>query len=387
MRFRLSVFALLNVVLFSGCQLQPTPLGRQPALEVVTSTPEPLVSPQTASPSLTVNAPEPSLTPSPTLDPTSTLSPTPTQPPITTLLFTGVIVPARCVQAAIDERGDHDYPYDEVREIISQADLAVGTLNATMSDYPPHTGCVPTYVLVGDAENADALARSGFDVMSVATNHIKNCGLTNCGDRAFFDTLDNLERVGILPVGAGANHAEAIKPVVVELNGVRFGIVSLGQIESMAFAGEDTPGIAVLNQENLEAAIEAARQVSDVVIVMPHWGPEDVPWPGYIQRDLARQAVDAGADLVVGNHTHVVQAVQEIDGVQVFYGLGNFVFDQWPRDHQQGVILLVRFEGAQYMGYEFIPTHVDQDGRVHIADPEEAAEILERIEKASQDLK
>ncbi len=387
MRFRLSVFALLNVVLFSGCQLQPTPLGRQPALEVVTSTPEPLVSPQTASPSLTVNAPEPSLIPSPTLDPTSTLSPTPTQPPITTLLFTGVIVPARCVQAAIDERGDHDYPYDEVREIISQADLAVGTLNATMSDYPPHTGCVPTYVLVGDAENADALARSGFDVMSVATNHIKNCGLTNCGDRAFFDTLDNLERVGILPVGAGANHAEAIKPVVVELNGVRFGIVSLGQIESMAFAGEDTPGIAVLNQENLEAAIEAARQVSDVVIVMPHWGPEDVPWPGYIQRDLARQAVDAGADLVVGNHTHVVQAVQEIDGVQVFYGLGNFVFDQWPRDHQQGVILLVRFEGAQYMGYEFIPTHVDQDGRVHIADPEEAAEILERIEKASQDLK
>jgi poly-gamma-glutamate capsule biosynthesis protein CapA/YwtB (metallophosphatase superfamily) len=90
---------------------------------------------------------------------------------------------------------------------------------------------------------------------------------------------------------------------------------------------------------------------------------------------------------VVGNHTHVVQAVQEIDGVQVFYGLGNFVFDQWPRDHQQGVILLVRFEGAEYKGYEFIPTHVDQDGRVHIADPDEAAEILERIEKASQELK
>ncbi|MCK4899125.1 MAG: CapA family protein, partial [Anaerolineales bacterium] len=197
------------------------------------------------------------------------MSPTPTKLPVTTLLFTGVIVPARCVQAAIDARGDHDYLYDEVREIITQADLAVGTLNATMSDYPPHTGCVSTYVLVGDAENADALARSGFDVMSVATNHIKNCGPTNCGNRAFFDTLDNLERVGILPVGAGANHAEAMRPVVVELNGVRFGIVSLGQIETMAFAGEDTPGIAVLNDENLEAAIDAARQVSDVVILMP----------------------------------------------------------------------------------------------------------------------
>ncbi len=387
MRLCLSILVLLSVVLFSGCQLQPIPRETQVLVEDLPSMQEPLALTQTPSPSLTITAPEPSPTPSPTLAPTPTLSPTPTQPPITTLLFTGVIVPARCVQAAIDERGDHDYLYDEVREIIQSADLAVGTLNATMSDYPPHTGCVPTYVLVGDSENADALARSGFDVMSVATNHIKNCGLTNCGDRAFFDTLANLERVGILPVGAGANHAEAMQPVVVELNGVRFGIVSLGQIESMAFAGEDTPGIAVLNQENLEAAIEAAREVSDVVVVMPHWGPEDVPWPGYIQRDLAHQAVAAGADLVVGNHTHVVQAVQEIDGVQVFYGLGNFVFDQWPRDHQQGVILLVRFEGAEYKGYEFIPTHVDQDGRVHIADPDEAAEILERIEKASQELK
>lgn len=389
MRSCLKAFILLIILIISGCQLQSVPEATKPQQGDMVTISETQPAPTSTSlpPSPTANTPEPSKTPPPTPVPTSTLLPRPTQPPLTTLLFTGVIVPARCVQAAIDERGDHDYLYDEVREIIQQADLAVGTLNATMSDYPPHTGCVPTYVLVGDSENADALARSGFDVMSVATNHIKNCGLTNCGDRAFFDTLDNLERVGILPVGAGANHAEAMRTVVVELNGVRFGIVSLGQIESMAFAGEDTPGIAVLNQENLETAIDAARQVSDVVIVMPHWGPEDVSWPGYIQRNLARQAVAAGADLVVGNHTHVVQAVQEIDGVQVFYGLGNFVFDQWPRAHQQGVILLVEFEGTRFKGYEFIPTHVDQDGQVHIADPDEAAEILERIEQASQGLK
>jgi poly-gamma-glutamate synthesis protein (capsule biosynthesis protein) len=96
--------------------------------------------------------------------------------------------------------------------------------------------------------------------------------------------------------------------------------------------------------------------------------------------------VEAGADLVVGNHTHVVQAVQQIDGVQVFYGLGNFVFDQWPRDHQQGVILQVRFVGTRYEGYELIPTHVDRDGQVHIAAPDEASEILERIRQVSEDL-
>jgi poly-gamma-glutamate synthesis protein (capsule biosynthesis protein) len=167
---------------------------------------------------------------------------------------------------------------------------------------------------------------------------------------------------------------------------VRFGFISQGQIEPMAFATDERPGIAVLNETNLHSAIAAARQVSDVVIAMPHWGPEDVPIPNWSQRGLARQAVEAGADLVVGNHTHVIQAVQEIDEVQVFYGLGNFVFDQWQRDHQQGVILQVRFAGTQYLGYEFIPTHVDRDGQVHIAAPDEADEILERIRQVSEDL-
>lgn len=223
--------------------------------------------------------------------------------------------------------------------------------------------------------------------MSVATNHIKNCGLSNCGDRAFIDTIDNLERVGIVPIGAGANLGQAMQPKVVEINGVRFGFVSLGQLEPIAFAAEDRPGIAVLTEENLRSAILAAKEVSDVVIVMPHWGPEDVPVPNWSQRDLAQVAVESGADLVVGNHTHVVQAIQQIDGVQVFYGLGNFVFDQnWDLHHQQGVILVATIEGTELVDYQLIPTHVDFDGRVHIADELEAAQILERIADVSRSL-
>ena len=382
---------LLICWLVSACQSQPipspspNPTNTSP-LVTLTAAPPVAAAARRATATATATA---RLDPLPTT--TSTLipspSPTPTQPPTTTLLFTGVIVPARCVQAALDANNNPDYPYEEVLDVITGADLAIGTLNATISDYPPHTGCVPTYVLVGSANNADALGRAGFDVMSVATNHIKNCGLMNCGDRAFFDTLDNLRRVGILPVGAGKDHAEAMQPVVVTANGVRFGIVSLGQIESMAFASEDKPGIAVLNEENLKQAISAARKVSDVVIAMPHWGPEDMPAPNGIQRNLARALVAAGADLVVGNHTHVVQAIQEINGVPVFFGLGNFVFDQGLPANRQGVILLVKFLGDQYVGYELIPTHVDPDGRVHIADSEEAAAILQRIEQASQGLK
>lgn len=378
------LFIILLTLLLAACQ-SPTPIPPTPSPPQVSS-PTPTLTytqPQTLIPTATSQPTSTfTLTPSPTLLPSKTSAPT--YLPRTTLLFTGVIVPARCVQAAIDERDDTDYLYDEVRDVISRADLSVGTLNATISDYPPHTGCVATFVLVGGSGNADALDRAGFDVMSVATNHIKNCGPGNCGDQAFLDTLDNLERVGIIPVGAGLNHAEAMQPVVVELNGVRFGIVSLGHIEPLAFADEDTPGIAVLDDENLRIAISTAREVSDVVIAMPHWGPEDTAAPGWWQMALAQVAVDAGADLVVGNHTHVVQAYEEIDGVMVFYGLGNFVFDQvWPPDHTQGVILLVTYEGSHLVDFEFIPTYFEADGTVHFADPELADEILARIEAVS----
>jgi poly-gamma-glutamate capsule biosynthesis protein CapA/YwtB (metallophosphatase superfamily) len=155
-----------------------------------------------------------------------------------------------------------------------------------------------------------------------------------------------------------------------------------------AFAGVDAPGIAILTDDDLQSAISAARKVSDVVIAMPHWGPEDTPYPDGDQLRFAPVFVEAGADLVVGNHTHVVQAVQELDGITVFYGLGNFIFDQtWDLAHQQGVILRVTFEGMHMAGYELIPTHVDMDGTVHIAGAEEAAQVLDRIRQASDGLK
>jgi hypothetical protein len=419
-RARYFKFASFAVIFFlGGCRLPGTPIPSVPAIQ---SIPTNTSSPTTLPPSLIgtpistqaevslplVIQPLNDRTPAPiqaTPTSPSTLAPTPAAAAITlptdsatampepeiTLLFTGVIVPARCVQSAIDARGDANYVYDNVRDIISKADLAVGTLNTSLSDLSTHTGCIVTYVLVSDSRSAVAAASAGFDVMSVATNHIKNCSGPGCGDnynRAFFDTLDNLRLNNIQPVGAGMNIEDGLQPVVVDIQGVRFGIVSLGMVESNAFAGEDSPGIAPLTDENLRAAIANVKGESDVVIAMPHWGPEDTADPNSYQLHFAQVAVDAGANVVVGNHTHVVQAIQQIDGVDVFYGLGNFIFDQtWDLAHQQGVILLLHFSGKHYTGYELIPTHVDGDGTVHIAGGDEAAAILQRIETASDRLK
>jgi hypothetical protein len=150
-----SMRVALPLVMQSGSAAGP--------VEVITSTAVPLDT----------STPLPTATTAVTVTPVDTATPEP--PAQITLLFTGVIVPARCVQSAIDARGDASYVYDEVRQTIQSADLAVGTLNTTFSDLSTHTGCIETYVLVSDARSAVAAAQAGFDVMSVATNHIKNC--------------------------------------------------------------------------------------------------------------------------------------------------------------------------------------------------------------------
>jgi len=339
----------------------------------------------------TIEFVSPTVTPDPvssttlTSSPTEIINPTFTSVPRTIIAFTGVIVPARCVQAEIDKRGSADYIYDEVRTILESADITVGTYNAVMSDQVEPVGCEHSWELVGSSVNADALQRAGFDVMSVATNHIMDCGKQSCGTTAFFDTLFHLQRVGISPVGAGRNLSDAKKPVIVEVNGLRFGFVSLGEVNERVFANAVTPGIAELTLENLKSAIAEAKESADVVIVLPHTGPEDYPEMTPQQNFWARHSVEAGANLVVINHSHIVQGYQWMGEVPVFYSLGNFVFDQvWERDHQQGMILLVTFEGEKIIDFELIPTVVDQDGTVHLASGEEKEEILTRVEKLSK---
>ena len=134
----------------------------------------------------------------PTEQPTATSETVILPPSRVTLVFTGQIVPARCVQAETDRLGQADYIYENVVDILRDADLTIGALNASLTDFPPATGCIETFVLIGRPLQADAMANAGFDVMSVASNHIKDCFLNNCGDQGFLATLENLTNNNII---------------------------------------------------------------------------------------------------------------------------------------------------------------------------------------------
>jgi len=304
------------------------------------------------------------------------------------LLATGDIIPARCVYAQQLAYHDFRHAFLATADFLRAADITVGSLDASLSDAGQPIGCTPTFSLLAPARSIEGLTFAGFDVLTVASNHAKDCGASACGDQAFLDTLANLERAGIAAVGGGRNLAEARSARVLTVNGVRFAFLGYDDIGSSDYgAAENGPGTAPLAFGSLGEDVARARLQADVVIVLNHWGTEYTPVPSERQRRLAWEAVDAGATLVIGNHPHVAQAVESLEGGFIAYALGNFVFDQdWSLETQQGVVMEAIFHGARLVSVRFLPIHIHDMHQPRWAEPVEGASILARMEEASRGL-
>jgi poly-gamma-glutamate synthesis protein (capsule biosynthesis protein) len=198
----------------------------------------------------------------------------------------------------------------------------------------------------------------GFDVVSVAGNHA-----LDWGEEAFFDTMDCLQKLGIQTVGGGRNLEEARRPVVIKRNGVRVAILAYCSILNHGFAaGPNKAGVAPLRIHTYYEAVEyqpgiaphvvtipydedmaamaedigAARKVADVVVLSHHWGIHFVPKTiADYQVTVAEAAFKAGADLILGHHSHVPKAIGVHSGKVCFYSLGNFIMSRPERSPAQ----------------------------------------------------
>lgn len=323
----------------------------------------------------------------PTLEPAAVTTPTAqaTVEPVTTLLFTGDIIPARCTDAIVTALGgDWTLPFQPLHDTLTGADLTVGSLDSTISDAVVPTGCIETFSLGGVAAVTEGLAYAGYDVIAHAANHIKDCGAASCGDQAMLDTAANLRAAGIESAGSGADLTEARKPVVVERNGVYFAFLAYDDIATYYQATATTAGSAPMDAATVAEDVANAKKFAHVVVIMPHWGVEYTARPTERQREFARAAAAAGADLVIGNHPHWVQAHEQIGGTFVAYALGNFVFDQdWSLETQQGAMLEITFTGTRVTATKYTPVHIYDEYQPRPAEGDEAAQILDRIETAS----
>lgn len=323
----------------------------------------------------------------PTVEPPTPTSP-PTPTPLTRLLFTGDINPGRCVAETVIAADDYTLPYEYVAEGLRSADITIGSLDGSMTDRAAPMNCPKTMNLVGPSRTVEGLQFAGFDVITVATNHIKNCGLVGCWNDALLDSMATLEAANIAPVGGGDSLAAARAPVIIERNGIRFAFLAASSVGKEMWATDSEPGTAPLLSENVTVDIQAAREIADVVIVLPQWGGEYKHLPDWDQYHLAGDMMDAGAALVIGNQAHWVQAVEEFPNGVVAYALGNFVFDQgWSEKTKQGVVFEATFRGSTLESWRLIPIHIYDNYQPRWADEAEAAEILANVQQASEQMK
>lgn len=183
-----------------------------------------------------------------------------------------------------------------------------------------------TYTFRADPKRVKLLEVFGTDIVSLANNHVYDFG-----EEALLDTLDTLEEAGVPYVGAGRNLAEAEEIIYFVANGRKIAIAAATQIERAAKytreATEDSAGVLkTLNPDKFVRVIEEANENSDVVIAFVHWGTEGDKYYGQDQENLAKAFINAGADVIIGGHTHCLQGAAFIDGVPVIYSLGNFWF-------------------------------------------------------------
>lgn len=189
-----------------------------------------------------------------------------------------------------------------------------------------------TFTFRAKPETAGNLSRLSVDIVSLANNHVFDYGET-----ALLDTLDTLDQYGIPYVGAGRNLEEAKKIVYFDKGGMRIAFVSATQVErSYVFTKEATDHSAgVLRTFYPDAFLEVirrAKETSDFVVVYVHWGTEGVNQFESDQQLLGHQYIDAGADLVIGDHPHCLQGVEYYRGVPIFYSLGNYWFNSRTLD-------------------------------------------------------
>lgn len=289
---------------------------------------------------------------------------------VRTLLVTGDVIPARGVNYYATQRRDFLWPFRPTADYTKNADITYINLES-----PLFSGCpvvaTATFTFCGDARFINGLTLMGADVANLANNHLSNYGAEGS---TLTDQL--LQQHGIKTSGLG--------PVaVIDVRGIKFG-----------FIGFNGVGRAI-DQEGLKEGIARAHELADIVVVQFHWGKEyerqpmsdpHVPTPDDPVA-IGHEAIDWGADIVIGNHPHWYQGIEVYHGRLITYAHGNFVFDQmWSEETREGVIGTYTFYGTQLVAATWKAVRSYDYGQPVFMNAQDQATALQTMEAASDQL-
>ncbi len=301
----------------------------------------------------------------------------PERPP--EIVITGDILLAGRAEQLIEEQGC-GAPFAGVADVLRRADLSIGNLECSLTT--SGSAAEKTWTFRAHPDTAAALVDAGYDLVTLANNHSMDYGAD-----ALIETISALQSRGINSVGAGENLACARRHVVVEVGAppVRVAVLGYSNMRPTEFyASEDCPGTNPARLSAVTDDVAAARGVADSVIVLFHWGDELSTAPSERQRLLAHAAADAGADLVIGHHPHVLQGFELRGRSLIAYSLGNFLF---PSRGQTRLTMMVKYvpERDGRARAEIIPCIID-GFRPRVASSRERAAILRHLRALSKEL-
>lgn len=296
----------------------------------------------------------------------------------------GDVMPARGVDAALRGLGGLQVVFGDTLPILRGLDLLLGNLEATATARGLRGK--KTYTFRFDPLVLASLASAGFGYLSLANNHTFDFGRDG-----FTDTLAGLAEAGIATSGAGGNVQDAERPSVLMAGKTRVRVLSLADypVDRAGFdgrvvsrAGEQTPGTLWLDDHGLAAAARAFDPTS-FNIALVHGGVEWSSVPTAEQRRACLALLHAGADLIIGSHPHVLQALEALDGKLVAYSLGNFLFPgmEGTSGGQSAVILRVGILGRRIIALRPVPVRLE--GTTVRLDPGE--DTLRRLRELSRD--
>jgi hypothetical protein len=251
-----------------------------------------------------------------------------------------------------------------MRDLIQGADLALANFENPAPDRVRwHTKGT---VFSADPSILDGLVDAGLDYVSLANNHIGDAG-----DNGILQTIANLKDRGLAYSGAGKDNAAARKPAMLEANGIKVAVLGYDAIARAYFAEKGDAGSSRLTLTRARNDIEDARAAgADIVIVFPHWGTEYQYEPFRGQQQLARDIIDAGADMIIGNHAHYAAAMEVYEGKPIWYALGNFIFDQtWSEPTMEGITLELTFHGKALVQARMRPHIILDKAQPNFLDP------------------
>jgi poly-gamma-glutamate synthesis protein (capsule biosynthesis protein) len=282
------------------------------------------------------------------------------------------------VDSKVLEKGP-DFLFQKTADILRKGDIVFGNLENIIAETGRDKRRFITNCFRARRSTAEALARAGVNLLSLANNHTMQHGV-----EAVREATELLDSCGIRYSGINERNPDSAVPVFFNVSDIRVGFLAYSFVSQQYHL--DTPVVCRGNTENIKADVARLRDVVDHVVVSLHWGDEFVEIPSPEQVRIGRALIDAGVDIILGHHSHVLQGIERYKNGVIVYSLGSFIKDLWQKQMRESIVFRCELTKTGIGAVEYIPIWINDQYQPEVLEGVRGSELLGRLNRLSRDL-